>query len=350
LEVHSIKAEMLDFRRMLEHNFRKMLMDKDIEFQRKAFQGLAGDKKGALLANAKLKEEMTLQSIGLENLGQRAAAQVAELEEVETTAHQLARQSQDHHKEAAQLRKKMKANEKLIKDMEATIKMISAEEQQLATMIQQNAEPLPDLQEAHSQTAVVKEKIRQIEADIELWRARELEFSSQIENGQVVQLKDACSGQKEALELAASILRSWYQDDKRSSELRSCEWFLPFEPLLSVGTNKVKKYPDDLNELIKSSSAGTLQKSHNPNRSNKKEAMHRHKSDKVQTHGLGSLLASLQRNSSTTLVSMEGALTKGSNPSQRLLGQFSGSKGVPESSSYRTSDVSPSVSKQYNQA
>ena len=62
---------MMELRQQLEHTFRKTLSDSEKTHQRKAFEALAGGAKDALLTNAKLKEELAVQSIGMKNLGRQ---------------------------------------------------------------------------------------------------------------------------------------------------------------------------------------------------------------------------------------------------------------------------------------
>jgi len=261
LEVHSIKKEMLDFRRQLEHNFRKMLMDKDIEFQRQAFQSLSGDKKEALLANAKLKEEMTLQSIGLENLGQRAGAQNLELSHVKESTENLQQQSKEYHVEAALLRKQMRANDKLMKEMQESIRSIAEEEGQLVNVVMENTDELHPLEEVQAELQDFQSRIRQCESEIERWKARALEFTSQISGGKIINPEDSKYDQKGALELAKRMIQTWEKEDARNP-FRDAIWFSHIEPQLSVGSSSAQKGGQGLIQrqlsMSKSKSAGSI--------------------------------------------------------------------------------------------
>ena len=66
--VHETKREMLELRQSLEHTFRKTLADAEQAHQARAFGALGAGAKDALLTNAKLKEELSLQAIGMKNL------------------------------------------------------------------------------------------------------------------------------------------------------------------------------------------------------------------------------------------------------------------------------------------
>jgi hypothetical protein len=70
-DTHILKKEMFNLRMQLEQTFRKSLQELDGQYQKKAFDQMTEESKNALLANAKLKEELALQSVGVENLLQR---------------------------------------------------------------------------------------------------------------------------------------------------------------------------------------------------------------------------------------------------------------------------------------
>jgi chromosome segregation ATPase len=70
-ETHRMKKEMFNLRMQLEQTFRKTLQELDAQSQKKAFDAMDDESKSALMANAKLKEELSLQSVGVENLLQR---------------------------------------------------------------------------------------------------------------------------------------------------------------------------------------------------------------------------------------------------------------------------------------
>ena len=56
-----MKKEMLELRQQIEDTFRKSLMDTDRIMKQNAFDALTDESKTALLANAKLKEELAIQ-------------------------------------------------------------------------------------------------------------------------------------------------------------------------------------------------------------------------------------------------------------------------------------------------
>jgi hypothetical protein len=78
-ETHTMKKEMFNLRMQLEQTFRKTLQELDGQYQKKAFDAMSEESKNALMANARLKEELALQSVGVENLLQRYKRQDTDL-------------------------------------------------------------------------------------------------------------------------------------------------------------------------------------------------------------------------------------------------------------------------------
>jgi hypothetical protein len=69
--MHHSNINIKDTRRQMEEVFRKDLSDMDQKYQNEAFNGLNDAQKKELLSNAKLKDEVGLQSIGLANMNVR---------------------------------------------------------------------------------------------------------------------------------------------------------------------------------------------------------------------------------------------------------------------------------------
>jgi hypothetical protein len=70
-EIHKVRLDMFNHKMALEKTFRKALQELDAEYLKKAFHAMSEESKNALVANAKLKDELQLQSIGVDNLMQR---------------------------------------------------------------------------------------------------------------------------------------------------------------------------------------------------------------------------------------------------------------------------------------
>ncbi|KAG6957893.1 hypothetical protein JG688_00010766 [Phytophthora aleatoria] len=67
-EIHKVRLDMFNHKMALEKTFRKALQELDADYLKKAFNAMSEESKNALVANAKLKDELQLQSIGVDNL------------------------------------------------------------------------------------------------------------------------------------------------------------------------------------------------------------------------------------------------------------------------------------------
>ncbi|ETV72735.1 hypothetical protein, variant 1 [Aphanomyces astaci] len=74
-EIHAMRVDMFNHKMALEQTFRKSLQELDAQYLKKAFNAMADESKNALVANAKLKDELQMQSIGVENLMHRFKTQ-----------------------------------------------------------------------------------------------------------------------------------------------------------------------------------------------------------------------------------------------------------------------------------
>uniref|UniRef100_K3XAB7 Uncharacterized protein n=1 Tax=Globisporangium ultimum (strain ATCC 200006 / CBS 805.95 / DAOM BR144) TaxID=431595 RepID=K3XAB7_GLOUD len=74
-EIHKVRLDMFNHKMALEKTFRKSLQELDADYLKKAFNAMSEESKNALIANAKLKDELQLQSIGVDNLMQRFSQQ-----------------------------------------------------------------------------------------------------------------------------------------------------------------------------------------------------------------------------------------------------------------------------------
>lgn len=70
-----MNKSMLELRHAMETKLRRELTGLDINFQREAFQALHERQKQAMFENAKLKDEVALQGVGIANLSARLAKQ-----------------------------------------------------------------------------------------------------------------------------------------------------------------------------------------------------------------------------------------------------------------------------------
>ncbi|KAE8995423.1 hypothetical protein PR003_g20146 [Phytophthora rubi] len=74
-EIHKVRLDMFNHKMALEKTFRKALQELDADYLKKAFNAMSEESKNALVANAKLKDELQLQSIGVDNLMHRFTQQ-----------------------------------------------------------------------------------------------------------------------------------------------------------------------------------------------------------------------------------------------------------------------------------
>jgi hypothetical protein len=75
--IHNLNKSMQTLRSGMEVTLRRKLAEMDANFQQISYAGLSDQKKEALLTNAKLKDETTLQNSGMSNLETRLATQQA---------------------------------------------------------------------------------------------------------------------------------------------------------------------------------------------------------------------------------------------------------------------------------
>ncbi|KAF1782692.1 hypothetical protein GQ600_25742 [Phytophthora cactorum] len=88
-EIHKVRLDMFNHKMALEKTFRKALQELDADYLKKAFNAMSEESKvevslcNALVANAKLKDELQLQSIGVDNLMYRFTQQAKHFQRME---------------------------------------------------------------------------------------------------------------------------------------------------------------------------------------------------------------------------------------------------------------------------
>lgn len=100
IEVHDMNKKMQDVRKKMENHLRRDVAQLDLGYQNVAFQCLDDPKKVAMLTNAKLKDEVTLQGVGMANLGVRLKGQARSYKKVKEKIAIL-------HKDAKKLRERL---------------------------------------------------------------------------------------------------------------------------------------------------------------------------------------------------------------------------------------------------
>jgi len=167
-ETHRMKKEMFNLRMQLEQTFRKTLQELDAQSQRKAFDAMDDESKSALMANAKLKEELSLQSVGVENLLQRYQQIDDGFKKMKVDKSILEKNNDIQLQEIAGLKRHQYEYESRLSDMRQSMRTLNMERLQNEKQIQSMGEMLEDLKKykalyAKSQARGTKWKTRALE-------------------------------------------------------------------------------------------------------------------------------------------------------------------------------------------
>ncbi|KDO34654.1 hypothetical protein SPRG_00717 [Saprolegnia parasitica CBS 223.65] len=103
-EIHAMRLDMFNHKMALEQTFRKSLQELDAQYLKKAYNAMAEESKNALVANAKLKDELQMQSIGVENLMLRFKAQADQFHKMKVENEILEKGSSLRLKEISSLK------------------------------------------------------------------------------------------------------------------------------------------------------------------------------------------------------------------------------------------------------
>ncbi|KAJ0405679.1 hypothetical protein ATCC90586_004482 [Pythium insidiosum] len=104
-EIQKLRLDMFNHKMALEKTFRKALQELDAEYLKKAFNAMSEESKNALVANAKLKDELQLQSIGVDNLMQRFNQQAKHYQKMRIENDILEQESHLRLQEVASIKK-----------------------------------------------------------------------------------------------------------------------------------------------------------------------------------------------------------------------------------------------------
>ena len=115
------KKDLVGQQEKLEKQFKKELVMMDAKYRQIAFDKLTDKKKKALLENAKLKDEIVLQKIGLANLSDRILAEKSQLEDVTHSKKSLGEQTSVTSSRIAALRRSSFSHDARIADIEVTL-------------------------------------------------------------------------------------------------------------------------------------------------------------------------------------------------------------------------------------
>ncbi|KAF0689506.1 Aste57867_19063 [Aphanomyces stellatus] len=118
-EIHSMRLDMFNHKMALEQTFRKSLQELDAQYLKKAFNAMAEESKNALIANAKLKDELQMQSIGVENLMHRFKTQAEQYHKMKVENEILEKGSSLRLKEISTLKTSQHDVERKIQEVRA---------------------------------------------------------------------------------------------------------------------------------------------------------------------------------------------------------------------------------------
>ena len=166
--MHESNINIKDIRRHMEEQFRKELGDMDQKYQNEAFNSLKDAQKKELLMNAKLKDEVGLQSIGLANMGVRLIrekmgydASKAAIEKLEALASEL-------RDETDNLRQKSRVYDSDIEINEAHVTRIRQEHD----IMNKKLGYWPDDDEVVAAIELCLAETEELKCDAKMWAAR----------------------------------------------------------------------------------------------------------------------------------------------------------------------------------
>jgi hypothetical protein len=119
---HKMKKEMFNLRMQLEQTFRKTLQEKDAQYRERAFEAMSEESRMALVANAKLQEELSLQSVGVEHFMQRFKTTTEEHRKLQQQHALLSEASKLQLNTASKLKRQKLEQEALVADLQSSMR------------------------------------------------------------------------------------------------------------------------------------------------------------------------------------------------------------------------------------
>mmetsp|Transcript_20270 Transcript_20270/g.51464 ORF Transcript_20270/g.51464 Transcript_20270/m.51464 type:complete len:411 (-) Transcript_20270:86-1318(-) len=170
-EEHAIKKETFHSRIQLENTFRKTLQEMDRKHHEKAFQDMAEESKTALIDKAQLREELSLQTTGIEALTNRYLAQEKRLSVLKTDNSILVEHQTVQTKKIAALRGDLERLEKEAREHAEELASLKRDAERAASLEHRVAQLESQLEEANEKLARSQEMSAQL--DERLARAKE---------------------------------------------------------------------------------------------------------------------------------------------------------------------------------
>jgi len=169
LEMHHMNKAMLEARKKMESQFRIDLSKQDTYYQMKAFDELSESHKRAMLQNAKLKDEVILQGVGMANLGIRYKKQKAQ-------SNVLTKELNGLYKKAKMLRDKLAKLATIKRQQVNDYNDLVSKHQKVCddlALLQKKSSVLPSISSIEKEHVDCKYKIEQVKSAIETWEARQ---------------------------------------------------------------------------------------------------------------------------------------------------------------------------------
>ena len=168
LGIHEMNKEMLTVRENLEAKLRQELTVMDLRYQQRAFASLNEADKRDILDNAKLKDEVTLQSIGIANLTLRMDKQKLGTETCNKEIQLLNKRTSLLRDQLSELAlTKMRSN-KTISELDEEIQALKTKKEGLENLLHKGSE----LSELTDMIEDCKEKIKEERLAADLWQNR----------------------------------------------------------------------------------------------------------------------------------------------------------------------------------
>ncbi|OQR82156.1 hypothetical protein THRCLA_11084 [Thraustotheca clavata] len=162
-EIHAMRLDMFNHKMALEQTFRKSLQELDAQYLKKAYNAMAEESKNALVANAKLKDELQMQSIGVENLMLRFKAQAGQFHKMKVENEILEKGSSLRLKEIANLKSTQMMVDKKMGDLR----------QELTEQAQKDREELhKTIEDLKQENRQLKGQVDQIQKRCAKWKSR----------------------------------------------------------------------------------------------------------------------------------------------------------------------------------
>lgn len=134
-DMHEMNKNMRNLRQSMESKLVRELTSVDIFYQKEAFESLPVEKKKAMFENAKLKDEVALQGIGMANLGSRLTKQNYNYETCQEEWKVLSKRSNVLREKLSELTIVKNNQTEVQKEIEADIDALIDEQQNLVSVL-----------------------------------------------------------------------------------------------------------------------------------------------------------------------------------------------------------------------